>query len=699
MAIEPIRQILPAESQQNESTVITEDSSSESIFETASNEKVTSVGTSWAQTSDEVPVAQNVYHYTDQEIDKINENIRDLEHVEKSVRKQAEKNLKFIYTHAINTEKPYLTEKQINREVKLLIDNAKRQAEQEATLTYRQGDKAQLKADKGMHKASNSQYRQHFERLSKKQDAVISSEQNKDKFLDENGKIDMKKSTETLLDIAHSDYRLTYNKNANFDERARAAQELKTSESTAAGIYREFGFKATRPGLKKAVYVAVNTLTGGAIGAGGGAVASTRPTIIKPEYVDKVVDIPISVNVNGVITNEVAQRTVQVVTKGVYIPGRNLLLPGVITGAAVGLGYGLLTMNKNCQDDLAPDYAARANELRFKKAVNPCEEILPNDCEGLSLEIENNNLLLENYKKHNVPSDNPQLQAVIKRRDASIQKFGQLDCPIVFKDCDDAEGRQKEALTKMKELPKNSSEYLLYARRLQQADSYLIDNNCYTQPIDDMLLPVICDCDQAISLRAEALRRQKVAMDNGDWEEHTKMQKLIEHADKYIKDYNCTQPPIRPDDDCKLTPKENFSLRFDESEICKYKPKRGEFWYGIVQAKYGTGSHKDTMDIVNQLKLSHGITNFKLNTQPPEMNLRKTMELRDGRQLNVNCDAQVTLKATKYAPSVPYKGTYTNPVTQEKVPVYFWQDCHGNNSQMYYDRAERDREMQKAQQK
>lgn len=86
-----------------------------------------------------------------------------------------------------------------------------------------------------------------------------------------------------------------------------------------------------------------------------------------------------------------------------------------------------------------------------------------------------------------------------------------------------------------------------------------------------------------------------------------------------------TIPPVKPDQDtnpdpippkpepevppCPLTPGE------EKEEYCDYKVKKGEYWRGIVKAKY---THEDgsklTPDeevaIVHQLKQKHGITDF-----------------------------------------------------------------------------------------
>lgn len=140
---------------------------------------------------------------------------------------------------------------------------------------------------------------------------------------------------------------------------------------------------------------------------------------------------------------------------------------------------------------------------------------------------------------------------------------------------------------------------------------------------------------------------------------------------------------------CPLTPGE------EKEEYCDYEVKKGEYWRGIVKAKY---THEDgsklTPDeevaIVHQLKQKHGITDFTKNTQPPVMRLYTEL---NGKKYNVDCDADVKEKTSKFAPAKRYTGKAADGTVR-----YFYTDCNGNRSQFFKTKEERDTAMKAAEQ-
>lgn len=146
-----------------------------------------------------------------------------------------------------------------------------------------------------------------------------------------------------------------------------------------------------------------------------------------------------------------------------------------------------------------------------------------------------------------------------------------------------------------------------------------------------------------------------------------------------------------PCDDCPLTPDQETQTNNVDMPICQYKPKKGEYWAGIVAAKYGIKDQKELMKAVHELKKQHGITNFKLNVQPKVLNLPEELL---GHK--IDCDAEVKVKTNKFKKQAKYTGKYTNPQTQETVTVYFYTDCNGNRSKTYSTAEERDAAMQQA---
>lgn len=158
-----------------------------------------------------------------------------------------------------------------------------------------------------------------------------------------------------------------------------------------------------------------------------------------------------------------------------------------------------------------------------------------------------------------------------------------------------------------------------------------------------------------------------------------------------VDEPNVQEDDIPCDDECPLTPDQESQTNSIDMPICQYKPKKGEYWAGIVAAKYGIKDQKELMKAVHELKKQHGITNFKLNVQPKVLNLPEELL---GHK--IDCDAEVKVKTNKFKKQAKYTGKYTNPQTQETVTVYFYTDCNGNRSKTYSTPEARDAAMQQA---
>ncbi len=78
-----------------------------------------------------------------------------------------------------------------------------------------------------------------------------------------------------------------------------------------------------------------------------------------------------------------------------------------------------------------------------------------------------------------------------------------------------------------------------------------------------------------------------------------------------------------------------------EAEPYKHQTQLGDTWYGIVQAKYGITDHKQTMEIVRQLKAQNNVSP-KATNMPKEIILPDTVTLKDGTEVQLaNKDAVV----------------------------------------------------------
>lgn len=93
------------------------------------------------------------------------------------------------------------------------------------------------------------------------------------------------------------------------------------------------------------------------------------------------------------------------------------------------------------------------------------------------------------------------------------------------------------------------------------------------------------------------------------------------------------------DKDGKLIEKEDPAEEI--SEPYKHQTKLGDTWYGIVQAKYGITDHKQTMEIVRQLKAQNNVDPQATN-MPKEIILPDIVTLNDGTEVKLtNKDAVI----------------------------------------------------------
>ncbi len=152
-----------------------------------------------------------------------------------------------------------------------------------------------------------------------------------------------------------------------------------------------------------------------------------------------------------------------------------------------------------------------------------------------------------------------------------------------------------------------------------------------------------------------------------------------------------TQPPQEtcPIEDYEKDVKEEKDV---EMKSYDYRPKRGEYWYGIVAAKYGLKDPVEIKAAVKELKQLHGLTDAqrKQNIQPKVMHLPETLH---GHKYLGN---KVTERTNKFPKAKPYNGKYTNPTTKQQVETrkYGFEDCE-YTSPLYNDEATRNAEKEK----
>ncbi len=103
----------------------------------------------------------------------------------------------------------------------------------------------------------------------------------------------------------------------------------------------------------------------------------------------------------------------------------------------------------------------------------------------------------------------------------------------------------------------------------------------------------------------------------------------------------------------------------------QYKVNYKDTWYGIVQAKYGITDHKQTMEIVRQLK-AHNNVNPKATNMPKEITLPDNITLKDGTEVKMtDIDAAVDQSHWGYK-TTSKTGRYT--ITQNGKTRYYAAD-------------------------
>lgn len=157
------------------------------------------------------------------------------------------------------------------------------------------------------------------------------------------------------------------------------------------------------------------------------------------------------------------------------------------------------------------------------------------------------------------------------------------------------------------------------------------------------------------------------------------------------------QPPHNDDgngnnDEVEQCPIEDYKKDVEEEQDVAmksydYKPKKGEYWYGIVAAKYGLKDPVEIKAAVKELKQLHGLTDAqrKQNIQPKVMHLPETLH---GHKYLGN---DVKARTNNFRKANPYKGQYTNPTTKTQVSTtkFGFKDCQ-YTSPLYNDTKARD---------
>ncbi|MCM1010866.1 MAG: hypothetical protein NC390_08365 [Fusobacterium sp.] len=129
-----------------------------------------------------------------------------------------------------------------------------------------------------------------------------------------------------------------------------------------------------------------------------------------------------------------------------------------------------------------------------------------------------------------------------------------------------------------------------------------------------------------------------------------------------------------------------------ENKTHKLTVNYKDTWYGIVQAKYGITDHKQTMEIVRQLK-AHNNVDPKATNMPQEIELLDSVTLKNGEEIKItDIDAEVDKSHWQAKPQAPTEekvvsktGRYT--ITQNGVTKYYAAD--GTElKQSYYEARE-----------
>lgn len=150
----------------------------------------------------------------------------------------------------------------------------------------------------------------------------------------------------------------------------------------------------------------------------------------------------------------------------------------------------------------------------------------------------------------------------------------------------------------------------------------------------------------------------------------------VEVADESVEEPS--SPPTNVD-----TP-EQEEPEITEEKNYQYKVNYKDTWYGIVQAKYGITDHKQTMEIVRQLKAQNNVDPKSAN-MPSEITLPENITLKDGTDVKVvDIDAAVNQSHWGYK-TQSKTGRYT--ITQNGETKYYAAD--GTElKQSYYEAKE-----------
>ncbi len=168
-------------------------------------------------------------------------------------------------------------------------------------------------------------------------------------------------------------------------------------------------------------------------------------------------------------------------------------------------------------------------------------------------------------------------------------------------------------------------------------------------------------------------------------------------------------PPVEiqvQNNTCVLNPDEVTMEHEDVVEYCDYKVQRGEYWSGIVRAKYrhedgSPLSNSEVLQVVHELKLAHGIArkDFGKIIQPNTMRLYTQFdgamhkELK-GKKFVVDCDSEVKEKTEDFEDDKKklgkWGGKYNDVKTLNKDTYYYWTDCNNRQSDYYNSSMERD---------
>ncbi len=140
----------------------------------------------------------------------------------------------------------------------------------------------------------------------------------------------------------------------------------------------------------------------------------------------------------------------------------------------------------------------------------------------------------------------------------------------------------------------------------------------------------------------------------------------------------------KPQEEATQIPEQEEGQQPEENISHQYKVNYKDTWYGIVQAKYGITDHKQTMEIVHQLKAQNNVSP-KATNMPKEITLPENITLKDGTEVkmaDINASADQSHWGYK---TTSETGRYT--VTQNGKTRYYAAD--GTElKQSYYEAKE-----------